>query len=87
MGRTQSKHGLERKYKSWRKGKGKTGGGGASLRNQLRSQTRFLQKTMAKAADGENDEMIEKIQARIKDLEKQIQLKEHAELERKYATK
>ena len=83
MTRTHSKHGLERKFKSWRKGKGNGSGAKSSLKNQLRSQTRLLQKAKTTG----NYESIQQIQERVNDLEHQINLKSHAELERKYSTK
>jgi len=79
------------KFKPWRKGKGKSGGKAPSLKNQLRSQSRLLQKAKAAAGSASsNDEAnknVQEIENRIRNLEKQIQLKELAELERKYAVK
>ena len=73
--RPPSKHGLERKYKPWRKGKSSSAksrrvgdnaiGGGfkrptnASLRNQLRGQKRLLAKL--RQSDGKKDGDMEAI--------------------------
>ena len=38
------KHGLDKKYKSWRRGKSVNATCGASLKNQLRGQKRLLSK-------------------------------------------
>jgi len=79
------------KFKPWRKGKGKSGGKAPSLKNQLRSQSRLLQKAKAAVLSAtSNDEAnknVQEIENRIRNLEKQIQLKGNAELERRYAVK
>lgn len=89
MTRTNSKHGLEHKFKPWRKGKGKGSGSGtkSSLKNQLRSQTRLLQKAKATATGNDDKNNLEQIQMKINKLQQQIDLKSHAEVQRKYATK
>ena len=91
--RPPSKHGLERKYKPWRKGKsaekssGGKGGGSAcgSRKNRLRGQRRLLAKLVGTA--GENKEAIEAVKQNIAQLEKEIAEYETRERERKYAAK
>jgi len=94
MGRTlssSSKHIISRKFKPWRKGKGGIADGeskskGGSLKNQLRSQRRLLDKL------GSNDDEQTKlardaILAKIKDIEEAISVKEAKVREKKFASK
>ena len=100
-----SKHGLDRKFKPWRKGKsaskvdgakGSTlapahaagaggGGGNASLRNRLRGQRRFLAKLTSN--DSSNIEAIAAVKNKISQFEKDIELYEQKEQEKKNSAK
>jgi gas vesicle protein len=78
-----SKHGLERKFKPWRKGKSqKKSASKSSLKNQLRSQQRFLSKL-----GEDNTEARATIEARIRDLEGEISGKHQVQHEKKNAAK
>lgn len=95
--RPPSKHGLERKFKPWRKGKStrKSADGtlkrptNASLRNQLRGQKRLLAKLQQKngPGDGNNPAGILDIKERISQLERDIEAYEAREREKKNASK
>ena len=101
--RPPSKHGLERKYKPWRKGKSdkkaRTVGNdkrptNTSLKNRLRGQKRLLQKLQKQNDDGEGEEsnndkkeMIDGVQQSIIQLEKDIASYEAREREKKNAAK
>ena len=96
--RPPSKHGLERKFKPWRKGKSirKSADGrtlkrptNASLRNQLRGQKRLLAKLQQKngPGDGNNPAGIPDIKERISQLERDIDAYETREREKKNASK
>jgi len=92
MPRPPSKHGLEKKFKSWRKGKGQNQYdamgekkvSGSSLKNRLRSQRRLLSKL---GDSPDNSSSREKIDASIKALENQIADRESTEREKKNANK
>ena len=95
MPRPPTRHGLEKKFKPWRKGKssknkspGATGTGSksrASLKNTLRSQRRLLQKL---PADGSCDPATRAgIEATIAQLEAEIAAKQQTQKERKNAEK
>ena len=102
MPRPPTRHGLEKKFKPWRKGKstknkspgGATGTGGsskssssrASLKNTLRSQRRLLQKL---PADGSSCDPATRagIEATIAQLEAEIAAKQQTQKERKNAEK
>ena len=80
------KHGLDKKYKSWRRGKSVNATCGASLKNQLRGQKRLL----SKLRNGNDDKTIEMktiIEHRIQELENQIEEKERVGKERSNAMK
>ncbi len=84
MSRKPSKHGLERKYKPWRKGMGKKDVErklSGSLKNQLRSQRRLLSKLE------KGSEARDQIEQKIKELESSIFEKERVEKEKKNAHK
>ena len=98
--RPPSKHGLERKYKPWRKGKsssekrGGDGSGGnvkrptnASLKNLLRSQKRLLAKLQKDGDGGSNKDAIDGAKQRIQQLERDIASYETREREKKNAAK
>jgi len=99
--RPPSKHGLERKYKPWRKGKSdkkKVVGTdkqrtNTSLKNRLRGQKRLLAK-LQKQTDGTNtgskgdrEETINGVKLSIKQLERDIATYEAKEREKKNAAK
>ena len=97
MPRPPTRHGLEKKFKPWRKGKstknkspGATGGSSsksrASLKNTLRSQRRLLQKL---PADGSSCDPAARagIEATIAQLETEIAAKQQTQKERKNAEK
>lgn len=73
MPRPPSKHGLERKYKPWRKGKSKTSKSKGSLKHQLRGKQRLLAKVT-------EPERRSELKEEIRSLEQQIN--ERKELER-----
>eukprot|EP00978_Attheya_sp_CCMP212_P004647 scaffold10109_cov51-Attheya_sp.AAC.7 len=78
-----SKHGLERKFKPWRKGKSqKKPATNSSLKNKLRSERRFLSKL-----GEDNTEARATIEARIRDLEGEINGKQQVQHEKKNAAK
>lgn len=84
MPRPPSKHGLENKFKSWRKGKSTKAGSSASrasLKNRLRSQKRLLSKLP------DDDAGRGKIEETIRQLEMQITGKQQVQKERKNAEK
>ena len=86
MPRLPSKHGLERKYKSWRRGKSKTAKASdkplskTSLKNQLRSHQRFL----AKVTD---DKLRKEVLETIERVKQEIVVKEAKEREKDNASK
>ena len=88
MVKLPSKHGLERKYKPWRKGKSSkieaSKKSNASLKNQLRGQTRLLSKLENNNASSDS---IEGVKQRIAQLEKDISEYEAREREKKNAAK
>ena len=97
MPRPPTRHGLEKKFKPWRKGKstknkppGATAGSSkssrASLKNTLRSQRRLLQKL---PADGSSCDPAARagIEATIAQLETEIAAKQQTQKERKNAEK
>ena len=97
MPRPPTRHGLEKKFKPWRKGKstknkspGATGGSSsksrASLKNTLRSQRRLLQKL---PADGSSCDPAARavVEATIAQLEAEIAAKQQTQKERKNAEK
>mmetsp|Transcript_25037 Transcript_25037/g.72425 ORF Transcript_25037/g.72425 Transcript_25037/m.72425 type:complete len:437 (+) Transcript_25037:26-1336(+) len=92
MPRPPTRHGLEKKFKPWRKGKstknqapGATGGSKsrASLKNTLRSQKRLLHKL---PADGDTATRT-KVEATIAQLEEEIAAKQQTQKERRNAEK
>jgi len=80
MARVPSSHGLERKYKPWRKGKSYKAKKGGSLKSQLRSKNRLLSKVT-------DEEQKSKIQDDINILRGAMVVKEKEELEKKNADK
>ena len=97
--RPPSKHGLERKYKPWRKGKSdkkKVVGTdkqrtNTSLKNRLRGQKRLLAK-LQRQTDGadkkeDREETINGVKQSIKQLERDIATYEAKEREKKNAAK
>lgn len=80
MPRPPSKHGLERKYKSWRKGKSKSATSKGSLKHQLRGKERLLAK-LPETETERRKEMQEQIQA----LKTEIETKQILEKERQNA--
>ena len=99
--RPPSKHGLERKYKPWRKGKSdkkKVVGTdkqrtNTSLKNRLRGQKRLLAKLQRQSDGNDNDkkedreETINGVKLSIKQLERDIATYEAKEREKKNAAK
>lgn len=98
--RPPSKHGLERKYKPWRKGKSdklKVGTDkqrtNTSLKNRLRGQKRLLAKLQRQSdTDGnekkeDREETINGVKLSIKQLERDIATYEAKEREKKNAAK
>ena len=99
--RPPSKHGLERKYKPWRKGKSdkkKVVGTdkqrtNTSLKNRLRGQKRLLAKFQRQSDGNDNDkkedreETINGVKHSIKQLERDIATYESKEREKKNAAK
>ena len=90
MVKLPSKHGLERKFKPWRKGKSKSPKieaskkSNASLKNQLRGQKRLLSKLINNEASADS---MEGVKQRIAQLEKDIDEYEAREKEKKNAAK
>ena len=84
-----SKHGLEKKYKPWRKGKSSkiaASKSNASLKNQLRGQKRLLSKLVNNRASAAAGSM-ERVQLKITQLEKDIAAYDAREREKKNAAK
>ncbi len=79
--KTRSKHGLEIKYKKHRRGQGDTTKKKQSLKNQLRSEKRKLQRSNIPK------EVEENIRASIKSIEDQMAGKQVQENERNLAIK
>ena len=83
-----TKHGLERKYKPWRKGKSAKFEAGkksnASQKNQLRGQKRLLSKLQNNNASAES---IEAVKQKISQIQKDIAEYEAREKEKKNAAK
>ena len=106
MVKSSTKSILEKKYKPWRKGKSAKakvksnigvigGGGGRSLKNQLRSKERFLSKLKQHQSNNSNDEgkskktleLIEVVTKEIEGLKNEIQTKQNSLRQKKIATK
>jgi len=89
MPRPPTNHGLEKKFKSWRKGKSiKSKSGSSSLKNQIRGYERLLGKLLS--SDNKDDDSTkrrEELKAKIKDLKDQIENKHNVEKERDNASK
>ena len=89
MPRPPSKHGLEKKFKPWRKGKSTTTKNdkpkakASCLKSQLRSQERLL----AKVAEGGDPEKLKEIKERVENMKKAILDKAESERQRKHAQK
>ena len=83
-----SKHGLERKFKPWRKGKSAkfdtVKKSNASQKNQLRGQKRLLSKLESSQASAES---IQGVKLKIAQIEKDIAEYEVKEREKKNAVK
>lgn len=76
-----TKHGLDRKFKSWRRGKSEKSNKRTSLKQQLRGIERLLQK-LPEGDKERRDELEKKVQAlkqEIGDKQMVIQEKKHAE--------
>lgn len=82
MPRPPSKHGLEKKFKPWRKGKSKNSKAKSSVKHQLRGQERLLAKLAS-----DDSERRKEIEMKIKDLKRQIDQKKATEVERQNASK
>ncbi|CAJ1934268.1 unnamed protein product [Cylindrotheca closterium] len=80
MTKAPTKHGLERKFKSWRKGKSKFSSKKGSLKKQLRGHERLL----SKLPEDEDDRRKE-LQKKIHDLKLEIGEKEQHLQEKKHA--
>jgi hypothetical protein len=99
--RKKASHGLDRKYKKWRRQKSikAQGKGGISWKHQLRGHERLLAKlvllqqqqpspTTRNNNNNHNDDLttrISSLQHRIDDLKRKITTKEHREIERHHA--
>jgi hypothetical protein len=89
MPRPPSKHGLEKKFKPWRKGKStaakndKPKAKASCLKSQLRSQARLL----AKVAEGGDPEKLKELKERVENIKKEISSKAESERQRKHAQK
>jgi hypothetical protein len=86
MVKAPTKHGLDRKFKSWRKGKSQKANKRSSLKQQLRGHERL----MAKIGRGEKDEdkvKTQELKAKIDALKAEIDTKQHSLLEKKHAEK
>ena len=94
MVKTPSKHGLERKFKSWRKGKSQHGNKRSSLKHQLRGFQRLLGK-LNQDNDGvgfgnntdEKEKRRQELQEKIRKLEAEISDKQQNLHEKKNAQK
>ena len=102
MFKAPTKHGLDRKYKPWRRGKGKSASGSnsnnkrSSLKQQLRGHERLLLKLNngAKDKEGENvanddvtEERKKELQTKIDTLKKEINAKQLSTKEKQNAEK
>ena len=75
-----SKHGLERKFKSWRKGKSQK----ANKRSSLKQQLRGLERLLAKKGDEDDDKKVE-LETKIRELKEEIDSKQQVLQEKKHA--
>jgi hypothetical protein len=75
-----SKHGMERKFKPWRKGKSEK----SNKRSSLKQQLRGLQRLLTKLPDTD-DERLKELQAKIQALESEIGQKQNVIQEKKNA--
>mmetsp|Transcript_30815 Transcript_30815/g.45576 ORF Transcript_30815/g.45576 Transcript_30815/m.45576 type:complete len:403 (+) Transcript_30815:112-1320(+) len=82
MPRPPTKHGLEKKFKPWRKGKSKNSKAKSSLKHQLRGHGRLLAKLST-----DDSERRKEIEMKIKDLKLQIDQKNATGIERQNASK
>lgn len=78
MVKAPSSHGLDRKYRPWRRGKSQNSHRRSSLKQQLRGHQRALQRAT-------QEEHRETLREKIRVLEEEIQCKQQAERERKHA--
>jgi rRNA-processing protein Efg1 len=81
MPRPPSKHGLEKKFKSWRRGKSKNASTSSSLKHQLRGHERLLSKV-----EESDTERRTAIMEKIQQVKAEIDSKQRIEMERKNAT-
>jgi len=77
-----SKHGLERKFKPWRRGKSEKSNKRSSLKQQLRGVERLLKKVSP-----EDDGRRQELESKIKQLKQEIDEKQKVLLEKKNAEK
>ena len=82
-----SKHGLDRKYKPWRKGKSQKAKKQVSLKHQLRGQERLMKKVQREPENESTKKKVEELQGSIESLKEQIAAKERQEQERQHAKK
>jgi rRNA-processing protein Efg1 len=92
MVKAPTKHGLENKFKSWRKGKSEKSNKRSSLKQQLRGLERLLSKLNkadAGGEDGNNDieQRRVELQTKIQTLKQEIDGKQHQLLCKKHAEK
>jgi hypothetical protein len=80
MSQRPSKHGLDRKFKSWRKGKSSASKSKGSLKSQVRGQERLLTKLPQEETDRRRE-----LEQRIQELKTEIQQKQVVEKERQHA--
>jgi uncharacterized small protein (DUF1192 family) len=83
MFKAPSKHGLDRKFKPWRKGKSANSKNRSSLKKQLRGYERVLQK---KKSEGDQDN-VKELEQKIEALKQEIAQKQQSLSEKKHAEK
>ena len=81
-----TKHGLERKFKPWRKGKSSNSNKRSSLSQQLRGYKRLLAKILS-SEEQQRDQKVEDLQKKITALKQEISKKKQSMEEKKHAEK
>ncbi|VEU44935.1 unnamed protein product [Pseudo-nitzschia multistriata] len=87
--RVPTKHGLDRKFKPWRKGKSANSNKRSSLKQQLRGHERLLSKILKSAEnkDGADETRTKELKSKIAALKIEISQKQQSMVEKKHAEK
>jgi len=86
MPRPPTKHGLEKKFKTWRKGKSNKSKSSSCLKKQLRGHERLLGKLLS-SKNNDDTKRCEELKLKIEDMKNQIGNKKTVEKERNNASK